>query len=495
MRRQLLRRGLGSLSQPQPVVAAPLTAAAAFAADIGQPSRETHPHLLRPGDLTPGIAASEYAARRAALLASLPDDSVVVLCSAPELVFPGTHIPVPSPYRQLSDTFYLTGLQQPGCVGVLQKRRGSSAGTFTLVMPPSDARHDLWHGARAGAASAVSHFGADSGEDEPRLGEVLRCALSSSRHVFVAAADGDPPPLSSAAALVALEAARGRAPAASPLGPLVAPLRWRKSPAEAALLRASAALSCAGLRRAAGAAAAGGAEAAPAAAHEAWCRAGGAARLAYPSVVAGGARGCAIHYGRYDGALVAGETLLMDAGCELHSAVSDVTRTFPVGPARPFPPPARRVYDAVLAAHAAALAAVRPGATAEGVHAAAVASLARSLRDLVGPAASRPGAYFRWFPHSTTHWLGLDTHDTPSVGAATPLLPGAVLTIEPGLYFRPDDDTVPRALRGLAVRIEDDVLVTPAGCEVLSSSAPTDAEGVEEWAAEARAAAAAAGGW
>jgi Xaa-Pro aminopeptidase len=205
-----------------------------------------------------------------------------------------------------------------------------------------------------------------------------------------------------------------------------------------------------------------------------------------------------VHHNRYDGALRPGDALLLDAGCELHGYVSDVTRTWPVSPR--FSPHQRAVYDAVHAAHAACIAAVRPGASLASLHALSVRVLSEGIASLgLMPGATAAhiarGPYFRFFPHALGHPLGLDTHDTPDVATNTPLQAGCVITVEPGLYVWPDAPGVPDAFRGIGVRIEDDVLVTEHGCEVLSAGAPSAATDVEDWAQEARedAAAAAAG--
>lgn len=499
LRLRLLRRSfssqlLAALQQPQPSVAE----------DIGQPSPSTHPHLLLPGELTPGIAAAEYAARRAALFARLPDDSLVVLPSAPELFFSGTQIPVPSAYRQHSDLFYLTGLAQPDCVAVLSTGRGGAGRRFALAVPPFDSRHRAWHGPRVDAAAAVSFFGADEAVETPRLSELFRSRLRGAQHVFADA----PLPLHLSSALGGASSPTHAALQPGGAAAVVAPLRWRKSRAEVALLRASAVLSAAGLRCAAGAADPerpfwsggcssgrwGGAlartEAHPAAAHEARIRAGGAARLAYPTVSAAGRSGVGIHHGRYDAELSRGDTFLMDAGCELHGYVSDVTRTWPMS--RRFSAPQRALYEAVREAHGAALAAARPGVSPASLHAASVAALSSSIAALGlapgmgGAAVAATGAYFRFYPHALSHWLGLDTHDTPSISGSSPLVAGNVITIEPGLYVPHGSAGVPPQFWGLAVRIEDDVLITETGCEVLSASAPVDATHVEDWAEDAR---------
>jgi Xaa-Pro aminopeptidase len=432
-----------------------------------------------------------------------------------------------------ADFLYLTGCTQPGVVALLQKGTSGGSGSgigsgsgsalrYTLVVPPEEggAAHATWWGPRLTPAAATRFLGADEGAEHAQLPELLAEALRGARggvlwdgggsgasgggaheSLLLDAPDGAPLPPGGAPRLAAAAlraAARSLGPQlaprrAAPLSPLVARLRWRKSPAEASLLRASAAASAAGLFAAAGAARPGGGatEAAAAAAHEAHVRAAGAQRLAYPSVVGAGAAACAVHHNRYDGPLLEGDMLLMDAGCELGGYVSDVTRTWPLS--RRFSPPQRALYDAVRAAHAACIAAVRPGATLASLHALAVRELSIGIEalGLVGGGTKSAshiarGPYFRFFPHALGHSLGLDTHDTPAVALSSPLAAGVVITVEPGLYIQPWATDVPDAFRGLGVRIEDDVLVTPTGAEVLSSGAPVDADAVEDWAAEAR---------
>ncbi len=180
----------------------------------------------------------------------------------------------------------------------------------------------------------------------------------------------------------------------------------------------------------------------------------------------------------------AGDMVLLDAGCEWQGYASDVTRTFPVDGR--FRPAQRRLYEVVLAAQQAALDAVRPGVAMRTPHRAAVKVLCEGLsqlRLLPGSAAEieESRAYARFYMHSTSHWLGRDVHDVGggTQGAGRRLAGGMVLTVEPGLYVPPDAEDVPRAYRGLGVRIEDDVLVTAAGREVLTRSLPRRVAAVE----------------
>jgi Xaa-Pro aminopeptidase len=229
------------------------------------------------------------------------------------------------------------------------------------------------------------------------------------------------------------------------------------------------------------------------------------AQAAYPAVVAAGANACVLHHAAGRTRLAAGELCLVDAGCELEGYAADLTRTFPVSGR--YSGEQRAVYDLVLAAQEAAFAAIGPGRRFDDAHEAATRTLAQGLVDLGLLAGSldgivESGAYKQFFMHRTGHWLGLDVHDVgdyledsveadAGVAAAggsasaarvgrrsRTLQPGMTLTVEPGLYLRPADN-VPARFHDIGVRIEDDVVVTPGGHEVLTQAAPRDAAEVE----------------
>ena len=195
-------------------------------------------------------------------------------------------------------------------------------------------------------------------------------------------------------------------------------------------------------------------------------------------MVASGPDATTVHYLRNYKVLADWDLVLMDAGCEWHGYASDVTRTWPVN--GKFSKEQREIYEVVRKAHAACLAQVRPGATLRQLQATSVRVVTEGLHSLGlvgGGAVAAAGAYRRFYPHSLGHWLGMDTHDVPVVSPDQPMLPGVVLTVEPGLY-------VPNAAAygkyaGLGVRLEDDVLVTEGGAEVLSEGLPLRPEDVE----------------
>jgi Xaa-Pro aminopeptidase len=241
-------------------------------------------------------------------------------------------------------------------------------------------------------------------------------------------------------------------------GPLVAELRETKSPAEITRIRAACDATVAGFVDALRASKPGKLEMQVAGLVELRCRLGGCGRQAYPSIVGAGPNSCVLHYAANTRVLADGDLVVMDIGGEYEGYACDVTRTFPANGR--FTEQQARVYDAVLAAQEAAIARVKPGATLREVHVAAASVLKE--RELA-----------QHFPHGTSHSVGLEVHDPWRKDAV--LRPGAVITVEPGVYI---------AAKGLGVRIEDTVLVTETGCEVLSKSLPKTREGIERLMAD-----------
>jgi Xaa-Pro aminopeptidase len=215
--------------------------------------------------------------------------------------------------------------------------------------------------------------------------------------------------------------------------------------------------------------------------------------VGYDTIAAAGDHACTLHWIRNDGDLRGGDLLLMDAGVELDTLyTADVTRTLPISGR--FSENQRMVYEAVLEAQEAGIAAARPGASFLDVHKAAVAVIARHLYEWgmlpITPEKSlspEGGLHRRWMVHGTSHHLGIDVHDCAQARVENYregiLRPGMALTVEPGLYFKTDDELVPDHLRGIGVRIEDDILITDTGSENLSAGLPRTVADVEAWMA------------
>jgi Xaa-Pro aminopeptidase len=214
-------------------------------------------------------------------------------------------------------------------------------------------------------------------------------------------------------------------------------------------------------------------------------RARGSERVAYEPIVGSGPNATVLHYVKNQRQMRAGELLLVDAGCEYGYYAADITRTFPVGGT--FSSEQRAVYEIVLAAQQACIAAARPGATLDQLHQMATRVLCQGLIDLgvlTGSVedALTSGSYKRYYMHKTSHYLGMDVHDVGryfELGKPRALEPGVVITVEPGLYFSPESPEAAARYRGIGVRIEDDLLIEPHGARVLSQGVPKDAHEVE----------------
>jgi Xaa-Pro aminopeptidase len=265
---------------------------------------------------------------------------------------------------------------------------------------------------------------------------------------------------------------------------LLAEMRLFKSPEEIALMRRAAAITREGHLAGVPAIRPGAYEYEVEAAIEAAFRRRGALGPAYPSIVGSGPNATVLHYVQNDRQMRSGDLVLIDAGAEVDHYNADVTRTYPVGGT--YTSPGREVVDAVLQAQAAAIESVKPGQRLDDVHHVARRSLVESLVAL-GVLAGDPDAlieskaYRPYYMHRTSHWLGMDVHDAGAYrpgGESRTLEPGMVLTVEPGIYLSPETDA-PEALRGIGVRIEDNVLVTETGHEVLTREIPKAPEAIE----------------
>ena len=213
---------------------------------------------------------------------------------------------------------------------------------------------------------------------------------------------------------------------------------------------------------------------------------------AYSSIVAAGRNGCILHYTENTSQIRDGDLILIDAGCELDCYASDITRTFPANGR--FSPEQRAIYDIVLAAQYASIEAIGPDRSWNESHDASLRVITAGLVELgllkgdVDELIAAE-AYRRFYMHRVGHWLGMDVHDVGEYrvgGVWRALEPGMVMTVEPGIYISPDDDSVPRKWRGIGIRIEDDVVVTKTGCQVLTGNVVKEPDEIEALMAAAR---------
>jgi Xaa-Pro aminopeptidase len=426
-----------------------------------------------------------YANRRRRLAEAI-GESVAVVPTAPERVRNrDSHYP----YRFDSHFYYLTGFTEPEAVLVLISEKS------ILFCRERNPERETWDGFRYGPEAARERFGFDEAYPIDALDREMPRLLENQPALFYPmGAD----PYWDARAMGWLNAVRARARAgvAAPervqdVRGTVDDMRLVKDQHEAGVMRRAARIAAAAHRRAMQRSRPGRNECEIEAELLYEFRRNGAQFPAYSPIVAGGANACVLHYVFNDAPLRDGDLLLIDAGCELDGYASDITRTFPVNGR--FSAAQREVYELVLDSQRAAMEAVRPGRAWNEPHDAAVKVLAQGMIDLKllpGPLSEvlEKETYKRFYMHRTGHWLGLDVHDAGDykrAGNWRALVPGMALTVEPGLYIRAEDD-VPERLRNIGVRIEDDVLVTDRGCEVLTAEAPKSVADVEALMRDAR---------
>jgi len=421
----------------------------------------------------------EFAERRRRVLDAL-GDGVLLLASGNA---PAYSRDVEHRFRVDSDFYYLTGMVEPGAVLVL---RGGIEAPYRLFVRRRDPEREAWSGPRPGPEGAVAEFGADRADPVDELPTHLPDLLDGAATVHFAPwrNPGLDQAVRRALAELSGKEAQGRRPPqgiAFP-GALLGEMRLVKSANEIEAIARAAEITAAGVRAGIARIRPGAFEYQVQASIEHAFREAGAAGPAFPTIVAAGPNACFLHYVANASPIAADDLVLIDAGAEYGLYAGDISRTVPA--CGRFTPEARALYDVVLAAEEAAIAAVRPGATLHDVHAAAVRALVEGmleLRLLVGTADEliETRAFRRYFMHRTSHWLGLDVHDVGHVhlaGRPRPLQPGMVFTVEPGLYVPADDEAAPPGLRGRGVRIEDDVVVTAEGARVLTRSLPVEPE-------------------
>ncbi len=431
---------------------------------------------------------NEYAARRARLSQLIGRDAVAIIPGASEVIRSrDTHYR----FRQDSDFSYLTGFPEPDAIAVLapgRKRAGRKA-EFILFVRARDAAREIWDGRRAGPEGAIRDYGADEaytiGEFEDALPDLL--GGRTQLHFTL----GEHPELDARIAGSVREIREvSRRGSAAPTGftalePTLHEMRLFKSAAELDLMATACQISA-----------------------EAHCIAMRTARPGlyewqvaaeihhhfarhdmepgYGSIVGGGDNACILHYVENNAELRDGDLLLIDAGGELQGYTADITRTFPVN--GKFSAAQQAVYEVVLEANKQAIKTLKVGALSSKPHEVATRILTEGMVDL-GLLKGKPadliaqGRHRQFYMHGTGHWLGMDVHDVGRYridGKPRPFEAGMVMTVEPGLYIAPGTKGVPEKYWGIGIRIEDDVVVTDKGPQVLTGAVPKTVRDIEK---------------
>jgi Xaa-Pro aminopeptidase len=428
------------------------------------------------------IEAAEYQQRRQALMEKI-GSGTAIFRSAPMAVM---HNDVEYTFRQDSDFYYLTGFNEPNAVAVFAPHHEEHQ--FVLFVQPKDPEKEVWTGYRMGVEGAKERYGADEAYPISELEEKLpQYLIKADRLYYHFGRDRqfNETVLTHWQRLMRTYPKRGTGPIAiQDSGTILHPLRLVKSPAELQLMRKAAEISVKAHIHAQEFAQPGRYEYEIQAEMEHLFRLQGGNGFAYPSIVASGANSCILHYIENDRQLQENDVLLIDAGCAYGYYNADITRTFPVSGG--FTSEQQTIYDIVLEAQKQATAQVQPGNPYSKIHETAVRVLVEGLMEiglLAGDIEEiiKEEKYKPFYMHRTGHWLGLDVHDVGVYqNGEDPqnLQPGNVLTVEPGLYIGLETKPVegqpeiPDCWRGIGVRIEDDVLVTPDGHEVLTEGVP-----------------------
>ncbi len=429
------------------------------------------------------MQAKEFARRRKRLLHAMGKGAIAILPTA-RLAMRNRDSEYP--FRPDSDFYYVTGFAEPDAVAVLIP--GRPQGEYVLFCREKDPVAEVWHGRRAGLEGACARYGADDAFPYQDMDEILPGLMENCARVFYAMGSDQAFDQRVMTWVNGLRK-KARAGVHTPgefvaLNHILHDMRLFKSSAEVAAMRTAAQVSAGAHVRAMRACKPGMYEYEVEAELLAAFRRNGCLN-AYNPIVGGGDNSCILHYTENNQALDDGDLLLVDAGAEYQYYAADITRTYPVNGR--FSAAQRAIYDLVLAAQLAAIEQVRPGNHWNDPHTAAVKVLTRGLVKL-GILKGKPAAlikseaYRRFYMHRTGHWLGMDVHDVGDykIGDQWRVLePGMVLTVEPGIYIPEGSKGVAKKWWRIGVRIEDDVLVTRKGSEVLTRDVPKGAREIE----------------
>ncbi|KIW45505.1 uncharacterized protein PV06_03891 [Exophiala oligosperma] len=458
------------------------------AADLsfGQPVHETHPHILQPGELTPGISAQEYADRRTKLAAKLPDNAIAIVAASDIHFRSGS---VFYEFHQDPDFFYLTGFNEPEALAVIGKDSTGTDHTFHLYVREKDAKAEIWDGARSGTQAARDVFNADETGDISRVKTILpELVGSATSGVYTDIMTPDSSTTTQSALRRFLhgkprrttefaDLLQSQSSKINRLRPIMNDLRAFKSPAEIEVMRRAGKAS---------------GRAHTEAMRKAWTREKqldaylryqfvmqGCDTSAFEPVVAGGKNALSIHYVRNDDVLQDDEMVLVDGGGKYGGYIADITRTWPVN--GKFSDAQRDLYQAVLNVQRSLISLCRGSSnmSLDKLHSIAEDSLSNELRQIgFDMSSSSKTAIEKLFPHHLSHYIGMDVHDTVGYTRKTVLQEGHCITIEPGIYV-PDDERWPKHFRNMGVRIEDSVCVQEDSPFVLTTEAVKEVVDIE----------------
>lgn len=458
-----------------PLLAQPRRGYAAISAaecQFGQPVHETHPHILKAGELTPGITAQEYHERRARLAARLPENGIAILPAAEMKYRSGA---VFYEFHQESNFLYLTGFLEPEAVAIIQKVGTADDYVFHLFLRPKDTRAEQWEGARSGEQAALDVFNADKSGNINKISDLLPPLIASASQIYT----DQIKPRSSFSSFFENSSQNSlvnmlKKADVKPLKPLLNDLRIMKSSAEVANMRKAGQIS---------------GRAYTDAMRQAWTKekdlgnfleyrfkAGGCDGSAYVPVIAGGIHANSIHYVRNDDVIKPDDLVLVDAGGEYGGYITDITRTWPVS--GKFSAAQKDLYEVILNVQRSSVSLCHEDANVslDKIHQITEQGLRRGLKDIGFDVDGN--AMDILFPHHVGHYVGLDVHDCPGYPRTGLLRAGQCVTVEPGIYV-PDDERFPAHFRGMGIRIEDSVCVGESNPLILTTEAVKEVVDIE----------------
>ena len=429
----------------------------------------------------PILTQDFFRGRRERFFDAMGDDTVAVIPAGPATP---NHVK----FRQNSDFYYLTGFPEPGAVAALLKHDGEQK--YVLFVPPRDEHSERWDGSRAGVEGAVDDSGADTAHSVAALEKEVPALFLDAWHAYLK------PDVHTALGRTLFAMYERSAKSSDRLGHgavelkdptwLLASMRVHKAPEELDMMRHAASISRASYGEAIPHIKPGAYEYEIQARLEYGWRSRGADGPSYSSIVGGGNNSTCLHYVENDRVLHDGDVVLIDAGCMYGHYASDVTRTYPVNGT--FSDPQRRIYEIVLRAEKATTEATKPGVSVKDLQRVGALVMIQGMVELGWLEDKDPEELFEgnahrpYFMHGIAHHLGLDTHDSApaeSEGEPFQIQEGAVVTIEPGIYISEGAEGVDEEYHGIGVRVEDDVLVTADGHEVLTDGIAKEIDDIE----------------
>ncbi|XP_028140970.1 xaa-Pro aminopeptidase 3 [Diabrotica virgifera virgifera] len=459
---------------------------------LGQPTFDTHPHIMNEGEVTPMITKYEYQTRRSKLIDSLTKFSLnnnlktknhMVIIPAASKQYMSDKIPYV--FRQNTEFLYLTGCLEPDCCLVITI---DERGKFSTVLftRDKDDHAELWDGPRTHPEDATNFFGVSESLPISEFEKYIYSYQKSQKQLNLWYDFLTPVQKNIHSYIKNFMQDTSNKQWENPK-PLLQKLRLYKSPAEIALMQKACDITADAFMDTISLSKPGIGENHLFAKFDYECRARGADYLAYPPVIAGGNRATTIHYINNNQIVDAGEMVLMDGGCEYHGYSSDVTRTWPVS--GKFSKEQRQIYEVVYDVNNELIAMCNKFPSLDTLFESMCYLLGKRLQE-VGLLGAQPSnnflmkAAYQLCPHHVSHYLGMDIHDTPTVTRNVQIEPGMIITIEPGIYVNENNKLLPKQYRGIGIRIEDDILITENGPVVLSRKCPKHIDEIESIASE-----------